>query len=216
MFGRCSLVGEASDPGGNITCFQFAGSAISFTVLHVERSLFATAPLHTNLTSTRDYSVCGANDCQLPNVTRAYMKRYQPLHAETKYLFVASMAAVSAVAILTHYFCLPDEIDWDSESDLVEEGESPSAKYCQQGSEIGETPVVLRQTYTEMQEKNDSAQHQKNQVSSFKFTYFKNIHLPSMRYLISLLTTYANCPSVIYYWFPVLQSFSDLKLIIFR
>jgi len=52
--------------------------------------------------SGRDYSTCGANDCQDPNVTQENISQYVPASETTLYIMIGVLSGLVLIAIGIH------------------------------------------------------------------------------------------------------------------
>ncbi|CAK8679203.1 unnamed protein product [Clavelina lepadiformis] len=81
------------------------GSATSVVFLFVDRQLSG----RSNFTTNRDFSFCGANDCQDPNITLANIEQYTPAFVATRYSLIAFLAGLVLIAVILHMVNLPVE-----------------------------------------------------------------------------------------------------------
>ncbi|CAK8679204.1 unnamed protein product [Clavelina lepadiformis] len=81
------------------------GSAASVVFLFVDRQLSG----RSNFTTNRDFSFCGANDCQDPNITLANIEQYTPAFVATRYSLIAFLAGLILIAVILYRVSLPVE-----------------------------------------------------------------------------------------------------------
>nr|CAB3267516.1 protein unc-93 homolog A-like [Phallusia mammillata] len=89
------------------------GNAINFAILHIDRSLADANTSHNTTKRNIDYSVCGANDCQIGNITGANMEQYTPAFPITRYALIAVYAVLMICCIILHSIVLPNDINWN-------------------------------------------------------------------------------------------------------
>ncbi|CAK8679200.1 unnamed protein product [Clavelina lepadiformis] len=81
------------------------GSAVSVVFLFVDRQLSG----RSNFTTNQDFSFCGANDCQDPNITLANIEQYTPAFVATRYSLIAFLAGLVLIAVFSYRVNLPVE-----------------------------------------------------------------------------------------------------------
>ncbi|XP_076813516.1 protein unc-93 homolog A-like isoform X1 [Clavelina lepadiformis] len=83
------------------------GSGISFLFLFVDKTLSGKG----NFTRNQDFSFCGANDCQDPNITLANIDQYTPAYPATRYSLIGFLALLEVIAICLLLVYLPKNIN---------------------------------------------------------------------------------------------------------
>ncbi|CAK8681296.1 unnamed protein product [Clavelina lepadiformis] len=84
-----------------------ASSGISFLFLFVDKTLSGKG----NFTRNQDFSFCGANDCQDPNITLANIDQYTPAYPATRYSLIGFLALLEVIAIVLQVVYLPKNIN---------------------------------------------------------------------------------------------------------
>ncbi|XP_076825985.1 protein unc-93 homolog A-like [Clavelina lepadiformis] len=84
---------------------QAFGSAVSVVFLLLDRQLSGKS----NFTTNRNFSFCGANDCQDPNITLANIEQYTPAFVATRYSLIAFLAGLILIAVILYRVNLPVE-----------------------------------------------------------------------------------------------------------
>jgi len=104
------------------------GNGISFVILSFDQSLAG----RQNITRVYDYTVCGANDCQIANVTHTSLAQYQPAYPSTRFVLTGLFCLLCMVSIVLYILYLPNDINWPT--DII--NETSSKPGVDDGSEV--------------------------------------------------------------------------------
>ena len=88
------------------TAFQAVSNAIAFVCLYLDRHISSGRFVN----ATVDLSICGANDCQLANVTEANLERYAPRFEGTLFILIGIFVILMLMAVLVHVLYAPADI----------------------------------------------------------------------------------------------------------
>ncbi|CAK8677639.1 unnamed protein product [Clavelina lepadiformis] len=91
---------------GSTEAGRAVSNAIAFVCLYLDRHISGGRFVN----STVDLSICGANDCQLANVTEANLERYAPRFEGTLFILIGIFVILMLMAVLVHVLYAPADI----------------------------------------------------------------------------------------------------------
>ena len=84
-----------------LSTLQVLGNLLNYAILYGGKTPLPNNDENTTSTTpaTRNLLICGANDCQDPNITSANLNRYEPASQTLVYILIGVTAGLVVVAI---------------------------------------------------------------------------------------------------------------------